>query len=129
MTTRIGSIGRDATRFGIAGIVNTALSLGVYQLALFVVSPSQAYALAWLAGIAFLIVVYPSRVFVGGRSGWRDRVLLASSYVVVFLLGLVFLRGFIAVLGAERLAIVATIGFTTVLNFLASRLVLRRRIT
>lgn len=120
------TVGSDAVRFGIAGLVNTGLSFLAYQLALFVMSPSPAYGLAWLIGIAFLVIVYPERVFIGGRKGPMDRALLVASYLVVFVLGLLFLRAVIALTGAERLAIIAAIGFTTVLNFLAARFILRR---
>lgn len=118
-------IAGDAGRFIVAGAINTAISFAVYQAALFFVAPSVAYAIAWLAGLAFLVFVYPERVFPGGRKAPRDRILLGLSYVAVFLVGVASLNA-ISGLVHPRFAIVLVIALTTLANFLASRTILRR---
>lgn len=116
----------DAIRFVIAGVANTGLTLVVYQVLLFALSPSLAYVAAWLAGLVFVAVVYPNKVFKGGRQGTGDRLLLAACYCAVFLAGLLLLQA-LQVLGlSPRLAIFVVIIATTLINFFLSRGVLRR---
>jgi putative flippase GtrA len=117
----------DAVRFIAAGVVNTAISLAVYEIALFLMPPAPAYALSWCAGLAFLLVVYPSRVFPGGSRRAVDLIVLAASYIVVFLVGLAVLAAVAKATAAPRLAIVAALITTTLLNFALSRAILRRR--
>src|SRR6476659_10705664 len=82
----------DALRFAIAGILNTSLTLLAYQLFLFVMPRQGAYALSWVCGIVFVLVFYPSQVFMGGRTKWMSRICLGLSYGVIFLLGLAVLE-------------------------------------
>ncbi len=116
----------DAIRFVIAGVANTGLTLVVYQLLLFALSPSLAYIAAWLAGLVFVAVVYPNKVFKGGRQGTGDRLLLAACYCAVFLSGLLLLQALQALGLSPRLAIFVVIIATTLINFFLSRGVLRR---
>lgn len=116
----------DAIRFVIAGVANTGLTLVVYQLLLFALSPSLAYVSAWLAGLIFVAVVYPNKVFKGGRQGTSDRLLLAACYCAVFLSGLLLLQALQALEFNPRLAIFVVIIATTLINFFLSRGVLRR---
>jgi putative flippase GtrA len=117
----------DAGRFLVAGTCNALLSLAVYQAALFVARPAISYFTAWIAGIAFLVIVYPNKVFPGGRQGTKDRFYLAISYIGVFFLGLFFLEALVKLSAAPRLAILGTLVLTTAINFVLSRLILRRR--
>ncbi|MBE7186242.1 MAG: hypothetical protein INR68_17750, partial [Methylobacterium mesophilicum] len=55
----------------VAGGTNTFLTFAVYQLLLFVLDSRLAYASAWLAGLVFVAIVYPSKVF--GVSSERGR--------------------------------------------------------
>jgi putative flippase GtrA len=115
----------DAVRFIMAGAINTAISFAIYQAALFFVPPLVAYAISWIAGLAFLVVVYPERVFPGGRRTALDRVLLGLAYVAVFLVGVVTLNAISGIV-PPRLAILFVLVVTTLANFLASRTILRR---
>lgn len=117
----------DAARFVAAGIVNTAMTLVVYEIALFLMPPTAAYALSWCAGLAFLLILYPSRVFPGGSRRAIDLIILAASYIAVFLAGLAILAALTKATAAPRLAIVAALTVTTVLNFALARTILRRR--
>lgn len=115
----------DALRFLSAGAINTILSLLIYQMALFILSPTFSYVIAWISGLAFVFAVYPDHVFPGSRRGIKGRLLLAASYASVFVAGLLFLRIIVTVTAAPRLAIFATLAVTTLSNFLLSRHVLR----
>lgn len=117
---------RDGARFLVAGLVNTGLTLLVYQLLLFALPPALAYAGAWGAGLVFVALIYPDRVFEGGRRDARSRLAVAASYVGVFLSGLVVLALLERAGLSPRLAILLVIVWTTLLNFMLSRMILRR---
>lgn len=120
------SLAADGMRFLVAGGLNTLLTLIVYQVLLLVMPYPAAYAVAWIAGLLFVMVVYPSRVFPEGRKGLADRLALGASYVAVFLLGLLLLH-LLTLIGIDpRLSIFLVMGFTTAAGFIVSRVLLRR---
>lgn len=82
--------------------------------------------MAWLAGLAFVMVFYPDRVFLGGRTAIADRLGLAASTVAVFLIGLASLQLLDRALGNAVTAFFITLGLTIILNFSISRWILRR---
>ncbi|WP_181167057.1 GtrA family protein [Mesorhizobium sp. B2-8-3] len=120
-------IGSDAIRFLAAGGLNTALTSAVYFAGLTILSPGVSYTIAWLAGLAFVMVFYPDRVFPGGRTGLPDRLAVGGSVVAVFVAGLVSLHLLERALQSRGAAFFATLVVTTMLNFLVSRWILRRR--
>lgn len=122
------SLHGDLIRFLVAGGLNTLLTLAVYQALLFAASPGIAYAIAWVVGILFVMIVYPSRVFPEGRTGMLDRVLLGCFYAVVFLLGLLLLNLLNSAKLHPRLSIFLVMAFTTGVGFIVSRTLLRRTI-
>ena len=120
-------IGPDALRFLAAGGLNTALTSAVYFAGLTVLSSGVSYTIAWLAGLAFVMAFYPDRVFPGGRTGFADRLAIGGSVVAVFVAGLATLHLLERALQSRTAAFFATLAITTVLNFLVSRWILRRR--
>ena len=116
----------DGIRFLVSGCVNTALTSGVYFLGTIFVSPSIAYTLAWLVGLTFVAVVYPDIVFPGGRRGISDRLFLVALTISVFLVGFALLRFLIERLGDHRIAFIVVLATTMILNFVLTRLALRR---
>lgn len=121
------SVGADGLRFLAAGTINTALTAAVYFLCLPFTSPTGAYAIAWLVGIGFVMIVYPDRVFVGGRRTWRARLLFGALTVAVFLVGLVTLRWLVQAGSDARVAFLVTLVLTTALNFVGGRVLSRGR--
>jgi len=119
-------VGSDAVRFLIAGGLNTALTTLVYFGGLLVASPAISYTTAWLVGLAFVMVFYPDRVFVGGDKSLKARLLLGAVTVGVFLIGLGLLQVFIRLVGEPRIAFLLTLVATTAINFVAGRTLLRR---
>ncbi len=115
----------DALRFLAAGLLNTILTAAVYFAGLPFLSPTAAYALAWLVGLCFVVVVYPERVFARGNRSPRTRLWFALLTVGVFLAGVAMLRTFDALLGEARVAFLLTLAVTTALNFLGGRLIAR----
>jgi len=117
----------DGLRFLAAGGLNTLLTLAIYQLLLFAAPDWAAYALSWVAGLAFVVIVYPDRVFAGGRRDAGARARLGATYAALFLLGLAALRGLGAAGVPPRLSILAVLVLTTGANFVMGRLILRAR--
>ncbi|WP_432807257.1 GtrA family protein [Microvirga terrae] len=117
----------DIGRFLGAGLVNTALTLVIYQVLLFWLPATVAYAGAWLVGLAFVALVYPSRVFKGGRTGNEARIATSVIYLLGFAIGLTTVKFLDTTFGAERLAIFGALLVTTIFNFALMRAVLRGR--
>ncbi|RFC63649.1 GtrA family protein [Fulvimarina endophytica] len=120
------SLGADALRFLVAGGLNTLLTFLIYQLALFLVSPSLAYGLAWLCGLAFVMVFYPSRVFAQKNTQLRNRLALAATYLIVFFVGLATIDILSRLGMPPRYSIIFAIVVTTVSNFVCGRFLVRR---
>jgi putative flippase GtrA len=117
----------DSFRFLVAGLVNTGLTILAYQAFLFYVSSQGAYALSWVLGLVFVAIVYPSRVFVGGRTDLAARIVFVAFYVGLFLLGLALMALLDRFGIPSRFSIFIVVGCTTLVNFITSRFLLRRR--
>ena len=119
-------VGSDAVRFLVAGGLNTALTTLVYFAGLLVASPAVSYTIAWLVGLAFVMIFYPDRVFVGGDNSLKARLMLGAVTIGVFLIGLGLLQILIRLTGEARIAFLLTLLATTAINFVAGRTLLRR---
>lgn len=119
----------DALRFVIAGGINTALSYGVYWLLLIWLSYQMAYALSWVFGLLLVVVLYPSKVFVGSQNSWKKQSLVAAQYLLVFCAGLGLLSVLVDYLSTPPAwAAILVMGFTTILNFGLMRLLYRHKL-
>lgn len=116
----------DAARFITAGVINTLLTSAIYFVSLTFMNPSASYAAAWVVGIAFVAIVYPDRVFPGGRNAIRDRIAIALVNVAVFAVGIAVLWIATRAIVDARLAFSVPLVITTVLNFILARVYLRR---
>lgn len=103
------------------------LTSAVYFAGLTVLPPVVSYTIAWLVGLAFVMVFYPERVFPGGRTGLADRLAVGGSIAAVFVAGLATLHLLERALQSRTVAFFATLAITTILNFLVSRWILRRQ--
>lgn len=116
----------DAVRFILAGAVNTGLSYVVYWTLLHWMNYQLAYILSWIFGLVLVIVLYPSKVFVGSQNSWKKRLLVALQYLFVFCVGIGLLGVFVKHLQfSPAWAAIVVMGITTVLNFLLMRLLYR----
>ena len=120
------NLATDGGRFLIAGLLNSLCSLVIYQLLLFVMSPSLSYLITWILGIGFVALTYPRYVFVGARTDRSTKSFTALVYVSGFGLGLGFIALFDLVWPGNRLSILVAMILTTVLNFVLLRKLLRR---
>lgn len=116
----------DLARFVVAGGLNAGLTVLVYQALLFIMPHHLAYAITWVLGIGFVMIVYPSRVFPEGRKRLADRLALGASYVAVFLCGLAVLEALTRAGMPPRIGIFLVMIATTATSFVAGRLLLRR---
>lgn len=124
-----GGLYKQVFRFAGAGVINTALTFVLYQLLLFALSPSVAYALTWLVGLSLVVAVYPAAVFGRSETSSARRAAVAATYLLGFVIGLLVLRATIAWADAPRAAILASLAATSAFNFLVMRLVLSDRPT
>lgn len=120
------SLKYDATRFALAGIVNTLLTLAIYQLSLLALPHLSAYAISWLVGIAFLVIVYPSRVFPGANQSIKSKALIVLIYLTTFSISALVLDWLVDNYLAANIAIFAVLIFSTCMNFILMRLALRK---
>lgn len=116
----------DAIRFLLAGGVNTILTLAVYQIALTWFSERISYSVAWAIGLFYVAIIYPDRVFVGGRRDWSSRLWVVIGYVLTYLVGVFVLTKGVEMGAHPRFAIFISLAVTTVFGFLLTRFVLRR---
>lgn len=119
---------QHATRFSIAGVLNSAVSLLIYQSLLFVAPAAVAYVLAWTCGLLIVCALYPKHVFKrkGGLER-SDRLLVVLCYLLSFLIGLGIIHVSEVAGIWDRLSIFVSIATTTVFNFLSMRYIINRR--
>ncbi len=119
------NIAGDAFRFLIAGGFNVLLTLCVYQFCLLAWNHNISYSISWAVGLVYLVVVYPSRVFPGGKTSPGKALIVVCSYLLVFSASLWSLNEIVGAGINERLAIFFVLAISTVLNFISMRIVYR----
>ncbi len=119
------SIISDALRFIGVGGINTLFTIILYQILLTFLTHQYAYSLSWLSGFIFLMIVYPSKVFIGGMTTQKRKLLMAILYLLIFIVSLWFLDFLVALQIHKRLAIFIVIIFSSLLNFFLIRRILR----
>jgi putative flippase GtrA len=119
------ALAAQALRFLVAGAINTALSIAVYQAALFVTGHVVAYGIAYAAGVVFAYVAYARHVFDAPLSTGRF-VVFALFYAVSGVIGTLVNAGLIEHLALHpRLAIFVTAMIMLLLNYVGSKWCLR----
>ena len=110
----------EGGRFVVAGAINTAATVALYQVLLYVAPPWLAYSAAWVTGIAIIWVLYPGYVFRSG-STTRARFAITAHYALAYFASVALLQGFIAVGLHSRLAVFAVVAVMTPINFFVAR--------
>lgn len=121
------SLFHQGLRFSVAGGLNTLFSLAIYQIALLLVPHAVAYAICWVAGIIFLVMLYPGRVFGVTNSTWIQKSFVALLYVATFFSGLLLLNQLVSHGIRPEWAIFIVLAFTTVINFFGMRGILKAK--
>jgi putative flippase GtrA len=120
-------LAKEVFRFGIVGILNTAVGYGSYLLLLSWFRYEVAYGMGYVAGIAVSYVLSALFVF---KQPLRPRsaMFYPFVYLVQFLLSLVLLRFLIELLSVSpRLAAIFVTVLTIPVTFLLSRIIVRIR--
>ena len=117
----------DGFRFLGAGALNTLLTLALYQLLVFWLSPSVAYVVCWMTGFVCVTYAYPRLVFrLDGTRRTAQRTKVAGVYAASFVLGWLIVAGLDWAWGWQRLSIFVSVAVTTVFNFGVMRWALLR---
>ena len=113
--------GMRLLRFIAAGAFNTVISIGFYQVALFVMGHVPAYMLAYAVGVAVAYYLYARHVF-STQTSARGFVVFAAFYTAAGLIGSLINAGLIDTLGWHaRIAIFVTVLLMLPVNYLGSR--------
>ena len=118
------SLFAEICRFLLAGSANTLLTMTVFQALVTLVTPLIAYSIAWLGGLLFVAIIYPTSVFRVKRS-WLGGAALALVYATVFVVGLLLIKLLGALQVNPRFGIFIVLIATTGMNYLGSRLAFR----
>lgn len=117
---------KQGGRFVIGGAINTLLTTSLYLILTFWLSGPVSYALSWCVGMAFVVKVYPTKVFGSPTEGVALRIGFIATYVASFAIGLLVVWVVSDFLGREKMAIFAALIITTAFNFITMRLVVSR---
>jgi hypothetical protein len=97
----------------------------VYQFCLLLAPHAIAYGIGWIAGLIFLVSVYPSRVFAVPDSSWSQKFYVALLYFMSFMVGLWLLNRLVQHQLPPEWAIFIVLATTTIVNFFGMRSILR----
>jgi hypothetical protein len=90
-----GVLGGQLARLFGAGAANTIATFALLQALLLVLPSTLAYLIAWLAGLAIVVIFYPRTVFGQSATSWQRRMTYGGIYLGIFLSGLLLLRYFV----------------------------------
>ena len=115
----------EAVRFGIVGVVATAVHYGIYLLLLPAMNESVAYTIGYV--LSFVLNYYLTSHFTfRKKSSVRNGIGFVGSHAVNYLLHIVLLNVFIGIGVSERLAPVPVYCIAVPVNFLLVRIVFRK---
>ncbi len=116
---------KSARNFTFFGVVNTILTMLIYQLFVTFLSPTVSYSISWIIGLLFVVILYPHHVF--GRAGSSATAsLMVAIYLFVFIVGLSITQFCVYLNVGERYIVFISIIFCSAISFFLSRWALHR---
>ena len=115
----------ESFKFISVGILNTLLTITIYQICLFFVAHAISYAISWAVGLIFVILFYPAAVFQQKSTSYNKKLLVGVLYFLVFIFCSVILEIIVSHGINNRLAIFIVFVFSTIFNFFGMRFILR----
>ena len=123
---RVKELAGQGARFVGVGLVNTLGTLTLYQLLLFLMPYTPAYALAWFTGLVFVNVAYPRFVYGKRQVTGRETVLNSVYYLLSFAASWMLLYVITSIAGVPaRLSVFCVLAVMVPLNFLVTRYIYR----
>lgn len=108
-------------RFAAAGLGNTLLTILVYQAAVSIMTPLQAYVLAWCVGIGLVMALYPRLVF-RRQANLRNGLAMGAVYLVAFGIGCAVTALCTRLQVPDRAIIVAAAAVTSLVSYAGGRM-------
>jgi hypothetical protein len=121
----MSTIFNDGRRFVFAGILNSFLSVGLYQLFMFIMSATTAYTLTWVIGVVLVSMIYPTWVFSGVKQNFKNSLITAGIYLLSFLIGVLVIYLSDIIWPGNRLSVFVAMLLSATLNFFGFRICLR----
>ena len=121
----MSTISNDGRRFVFAGIINSFLSVGLYQLFMFIMSATTAYTLTWVIGVVLVSMIYPTWVFSGVKQNFKNSLITAGVYLLSFLICVLVIYLSDIIWPGNRLSVFVAVLLSATLNFFGFRICLR----
>ena len=126
----MSNVAMEGLRFIILGVVNTLITITIYQIGLFSLSPQWAYTISWIVGIAFVVIIYPNYVFKKKSIGTLKKFGIFFLYILNFVISSMLLNFLISRFGiSSRVSIFIVLVCSTIINFLGMKCVLNAKYT
>ena len=115
----------DLVRFLMFGGANTLLTFAIYQILVTYISPQKSYLVSWVCGVAYVLILYPNKVFLGAHRSLVKSGMTVACYVCVYLFSSTCLMWLISVGIHERIGVVVVSALSICLNFIGMLLIFR----
>lgn len=112
----------QGARFVGVGLANTLGTLALYQMFLFVMPYTPAYAVSWFMGLVFVNLAYPRFVYDKREVRYRQTILNSVYYLLSFAASWILLFLLTTVLGmSPRISVFCVLVVMVPLNFISTR--------
>lgn len=126
----MSNLAGEGLRFIVLGVINTLITISIYQIILFFLPPQWAYTISWIVGIAFVVIIYPNYVFKKKSIGTLKKFGIFFLYILNFVISSMLLNFLISRFGiSSRVSIFIVLVCSTIINFLGMKCVLNTKYT
>lgn len=119
-------LGREFIRFGVVGVIATALHYGIYYFLKSVINVNVAYATGYI--ISFIVNFYLTSYFTFGTTpSWKKLMGMGGAHLINFLLHMVLLNIFLYLGLSKTWAPIPVFAIVIPVNFLLVRFVFKHK--